>query len=435
MSITKNNVSVKPGKSSFVYRTIAALIAIACVAAFFLPYTIFVSSSNGLVTTELKLYELFEHIPDASYKFLSVIPLFTNPKSVLGLAGGLITYVLIIALVVAFIFAVITLIFGKKVKCLASLSAVVYTWGAALYMIAVISITCYLPIKIAFDTNSIILALIGTFAYFILMYANLGKKLCILNSVRFFLVLAFTVCLLLAITFDYDLVRKLLAEASFYKIAIIIAIALTLVNVIFASVRASAKKAFVFDFINAAVQLVVAVALIALSVSSPVTDVALLILSSIAAVISLVLLVLAFVGVKFAKQKNKAESISEITESEQPAPEETPATQPAPEETPATACEPETAVEEDFFAGKQIDTFIATLSVSERNQFAAMYLLKQEGVMPEIPAYQIGGDNKLFFEMVFITLGDYRDEIPDGLLSKMYNQMCVDYPQTDFPEV
>ncbi len=425
MSITKNNVSVKTGKSSFVYRTIAALIAIACVAAFFLPYTIFASSPNGLVTTELKLYELFEHISDAPYKFLSVIPLFTNPKSVLGLAGGLITYVLMLALVIAFIFAVITLIFGKKVKRLVSLSIIVYTWGAALYMIAVTSITCYLPIKIVFDVNSIILALIGTFVYFVLMYASLGKKLCILNSVRFFLVLAFTVCLFLAITFDYHLVRKLLAEANFYKIVMVIAIALTLVNVIVASVRASAQKAFAFDFINAVVQLVVAVALIVLSVSSPVTDVALLVLSSIAAAISLGLLVIAFVGVKLAKRNAKAETVSDVAESG------------VSEETPVPACEPkaEVAAEEDFFADKQIDTFIATLSVSERNQFAALYLLKDENVMPEIPIYQIGGDNKLFFEMVFITLGEYRDKIPDELLSKMYNQMCVDYPQTDFPEV
>ena len=425
MSITKNNVSVKTGKSSFVYRTIAALIAIACVAAFFLPYTIFASSPNGLITTELKLYELFEHISDAPYKFLSVIPLFTNPKSILGLAGGLITYVLMLALVVAFIFAVITLIFGKKVKRLAPLAIVVYTWGAALYMIAVTSITCYLPIKIVFDVNSIILALIGTLVYLVLMYASLGKKLCILNSVRFFLVLAFTVCLFLAITFDYDLIRKLLAEANFYKIVMVIAIALTLVNVIAASVRASAQKAFAFDFINAVVQLVVAVALIVLSVSSPVTDVALLVLSSIAAAISLGLLVIAFVGVKLAKRNAKAEIISDVAESG------------VSEETPVPACEPkaEVAAEEDFFAGKQIDTFIATLSVSERNQFAALYLLKHKDVMPEIPVYQIGGDNKLFFEMVFITLGEYRDEIPDELLSKMYNQMCVDYPQTDFPEL
>lgn len=89
---------------------------------------------------------------------------------------------------------------------------------------------------------------------------------------------------------------------------------------------------------------------------------------------------------------------------------------------------------EDYFAGKQIDDFISTLSVAERNQFASLYVLKLKDVMPEIPAYQIGGNNRNFFEMVFITLGEYRDDIPDELLSKMYNHMCVEYPQAECPQ-
>lgn len=89
---------------------------------------------------------------------------------------------------------------------------------------------------------------------------------------------------------------------------------------------------------------------------------------------------------------------------------------------------------EDYFAGKQIDSFISTLSVAERNQFASLYVLKLKDVMPEIPAYQIGGNNRDFFEMVFITLGEYRDDIPDELLAKMYNHMCVEYPQAECPQ-
>jgi len=42
------------------------------------------------------------------------------------------------------------------------------------------------------------------------------------------------------------------------------------------------------------------------------------------------------------------------------------------------------------------------------------------GAMPEIPAYEVGGDNKEFFRKMFIYLGQYRDKIPDGLLAKMY---------------
>jgi hypothetical protein len=84
---------------------------------------------------------------------------------------------------------------------------------------------------------------------------------------------------------------------------------------------------------------------------------------------------------------------------------------------------------------KEIDKFIATLDVAERNQFASLYVLKLKDVMPEIPAYEIGGDNRYFFEMVFITLGEYRDDIPDGLLQKMYIHMCVEYPQMEVPAV
>ncbi|MBQ8342650.1 MAG: hypothetical protein IJY21_00945 [Clostridia bacterium] len=453
MSALKNNSSMKKWQA-LSYRAIAAIVAIACVAAFFLPYTIFASTPFGLVTAEKKLYELFELVPDAPFKFLGFIPMFTNPKSVLGLAGGLVTYVIIIALAAAFVLAVISAILGKKAEFLLFLSTIVYTWGAALYMIAVVSISCYLPMKIIFDVSAIVLAAIGTLAYVAIIYVKLGKQLCLLNSVRFLLTLAFTVCLFLALAFDYDLVSKLIAESAFYKIALVAATALTVVNVIFASVRASKQRAFSFDFINSAVELAVSAALIFLSLSSPVTDVALLIFSSIAAAISLVLFVLTFVGVKAAKQKDKSDA-ARAANKEQPEAAPAPTTKPAPAQTaktasaqtatpapaqtaksaPATApvapAMPAAATMEDFFAGKQIDKFIATLNVAERNQFASLYVLKLKDVMPEIPAYQIGGDNRYFFEMVFITLGEYRDDIPDGLLFKMYQHMCVEYPQLE----
>ena len=460
MNAIQNNTSIRKWQS-LSYRAIAAVVAIACVAAFFLPYTIFASTPIGLMTAEKKLYELFELIPDAPYKFMGFIPLFTNPKGVLGLAGGLVPYVLAIALAVAFVFAVIAVIFGRKAEFLLFLSALIYTWGAALYMIAVVSISCYLPMKIIFDVSAIALAAIGTLAYVAIMFVKLGKQLCILNSVRFLLTLGFTICLFLAITFDYELIRKLLAKSAIYKIALIIALALTIVNVILASFRASRQRAFSIDFISSIVELAVSVALILLSVSSPVTDYALLTFSTIAAVISLALFVLTFVGIRAAKKKDQhdaarfeeetapaptAKATPAPTAKAAPAPTAVPAptakATPAPTAVPA-ATAPVAAAKstmatpvamEDYFAGKQIDDFISTLSVAERNQFASLYVLKLKDVMPEIPAYQIGGNNRNFFEMVFITLGEYRDDIPDELLSKMYNHMCVEYPQAECPQ-
>ena len=74
----------------------------------------------------------------------------------------------------------------------------------------------------------------------------------------------------------------------------------------------------------------------------------------------------------------------------------------------------------DFYNCKSFDPFIAMLNNEERNQFTELFILKFKGVMPEIPDYQVGGDNKEFFRKIFIYLGQYRDRIPDGLLAKMY---------------
>ena len=74
----------------------------------------------------------------------------------------------------------------------------------------------------------------------------------------------------------------------------------------------------------------------------------------------------------------------------------------------------------DFYNCKSFDPFIAILNTEERNQFTELFILKYKGVMPEIPDYEVGGNNKEFFRKLFIYLGQYRDRIPDGLLSKMY---------------
>ena len=74
----------------------------------------------------------------------------------------------------------------------------------------------------------------------------------------------------------------------------------------------------------------------------------------------------------------------------------------------------------DFYNCKSFDPFIAFLNTEERNQFTEIFILKFKGVMPELPDYEVGGDNKEFFRKVFIYLGQYRDRIPNGLLAKMY---------------
>ena len=74
----------------------------------------------------------------------------------------------------------------------------------------------------------------------------------------------------------------------------------------------------------------------------------------------------------------------------------------------------------DFYNCKSFDPFIAILNNEERNQFTELFILKYKGVMPEIPDYVVGGDNKEFFNKIFIYLGQYRDRIPSNLLNKIY---------------
>lgn len=70
--------------------------------------------------------------------------------------------------------------------------------------------------------------------------------------------------------------------------------------------------------------------------------------------------------------------------------------------------------------GNGFDPFLITLNDKEKNEFIDLYVLKCKGIMPEIPGYVVGGDNRDFFNKVFIYLGQYRDKIPADLLARMY---------------
>ena len=443
MSEPKNNAPVKAGQSSIAYRLVAAIIAAACIVALFLPFTLYKGTPANWIPYKTSMIALFEQVSDAPYKLFGFIPMPTNPKSIIGLGVGLVSYAIAAGLAAAFLLALAGVFFGKKSEKFAFLSTMIFTWGVAIYMIAMISITCYLPVKIAFDPSIVILAGFGALAFLVLMFAKLGKRLCVLNSVRFLLTLAFTICFFLAITFNFDLVGAFIEEKKLYEVALLVAIVFTLINAIFATVRAYKENAFAFDFINAVVELIIAGALIILSVTSDVTDKAFLILSGICAGIAVILFIFTFIGVKIEKRRAEKYALKNEPTAKEPTatpvvekqPTPTTSFSAKPSSAPAATFVPATAAMEDYFAGKQIDKFIATLNVAERNQFASLYVLKLKDVMPEIPAYQIGGDNQYFFEMVFITLGEYRDEIPDDLLSKMYTHMCVEYPQLEIPEV
>lgn len=69
------------------------------------------------------------------------------------------------------------------------------------------------------------------------------------------------------------------------------------------------------------------------------------------------------------------------------------------------------------------DAFIETLTEDEKIEFSKMFIEKTKGRFPEVPNYEIDGDNKEFFSSIFIYLGKFRSLLSDGLMSKIFNQV------------
>ena len=69
------------------------------------------------------------------------------------------------------------------------------------------------------------------------------------------------------------------------------------------------------------------------------------------------------------------------------------------------------------------DEFLRKLTNDEKIEFAMIFIEKSKGEIGRVPEYAIGGDNKKFFNSVFIYLGRIRGIISDGLLNKMYKEI------------
>lgn len=111
-----------------------------------------------------------------------------------------------------------------------------------------------------------------------------------------------------------------------------------------------------------------------------------------------------------------------------PAPTPAPATAPAPAPVSVQTLPAATTGGEIVYAPKEVyrgpsDEFIAKLEESEKIEFGKTFLDRQKGPCPELPEYVVGGDNREFFNAIFLYLGKYRSMISDGLMSKIYEEL------------
>lgn len=68
-----------------------------------------------------------------------------------------------------------------------------------------------------------------------------------------------------------------------------------------------------------------------------------------------------------------------------------------------------------------VDDFIKKLTNAERIEFAYCFIEKNV-VLPNVPEYVVGGNNKKFFDSVFIYWARISSRVSDGLMNKLYEQ-------------
>lgn len=125
-----------------------------------------------------------------------------------------------------------------------------------------------------------------------------------------------------------------------------------------------------------------------------------------------------------------AEPIAEVKPAEEVKPEPAPAPveerkpepAPAPERVYAPVYDSDNGVYNLRYGGPY-DAFISKLTNDEKIEFAMTFIERKKGDVSNLPEYIIGGDNRKFFNSVFIYLGRLRGLISDGLLNKMFKEL------------
>ena len=424
----------QPQKKNVAARIFAAILAAISVAIVFLPIKVLKGTALEGVSLFNAVKDLFA--ADGASKLFGVLPTYANIDTFFGKVAGVAFYVLPLMLVLAIVFGVIAVFCGKKAPALLRVTAYFFTLGFGVYAITTLYVS-YLNNGFAvadLDYITLGLTLVGAIVYFVTAATKVGKVAWV-NALQFVLSLVSVAAVLFAYAKNQTALADGLASIGLNDAEMILSVVLGVffLDLIIAGIRVQAKKGLTVDLIRYIVQLLIAAAFCYIAIAGK-AGTTYLVCVIAAAVVSLIQLIICIIQLKLLNKKEEpAEEpepvVEEYVREEYAealpyeggpvegvamAEEVTPTfTEPAPAPQVQTAGY-------DFYNSKSFDPFIALLSSEERNQFTELFILKYKGPMPEIPDYQVGGDNKEFFRKLFIYLGQYRDRIPDNLLSKIY---------------
>ncbi len=435
MSNTAMTSAQAPQKKNVGARIFSIVILLVCAGFFFLPIKTFVGvwEGNAFPIAKQSLFNSLLDIFSVKGKVLGCIPSYFNGGT-LGTFLTLALYAFMLALIVAAILCIVA-IFTKKAPTLIRIAVYLMTLGAAVYSIALLTITLYLPgIKAVFDIFTLLLTGVGALIYLLLMFTKLGNKAWV-AIVHFLLTLCVSGLLLFAMTDDSKAMVLVMKGASYGWLMLAIAL-YAIIHLALAAWCAMFVQNVGFNTARYIVQVIVTIIACLVAYVMKIAEGTFLLYAVIATVIAALQLILVSGQlVRRGKQKVQAKADAAMAEFNTEEYIEAYAYDGGPvagvemaKEVYPTVAAIDAAKDPDGSArntvasllGNGFDPFLITLNEKQKEEFIDLYVLKCRGVMPEIPGYVVGGDNKQFFNNVFIYLGQYREKIPADLLDKMY---------------
>ncbi len=405
--------SVTAKRTALVYRLLAIIPLALCVAILLLGISVF-QADWSIIKQSVALKSVKAMI-DSKEKAFGFLPaLFAVGDDKYTLVATLLVYVLLLGVLVSVVLSIIALITGKS--CLVRSALAFVTWGALVYGLGVYCVSSVKSTKAIIDIISLAIAAAGLIATFILVYMQKGKSA--------WLWLLFTVLAIAAAVvalFGVMDCKKFIGDVK-ALVCLILAVGLA-INAIVTFCRSS--MGIIRGLIHVILALVILLFALLLGVKA----------SKVFAAIALGIAILLFILILLTRPRDKEPEEPENPEFIREEFIEAYAYTGGPvagielaeEVNPTVAAinaknNPDLAAQATVakLLGNGFDPFLITLSEKEKEDFIDLYVLKCKGMMPEIPGYVVGGDNKDFFNKVFIYLGQHREKIPAELLNKMY---------------
>ena len=430
------------------HRILAIVMAALSLLALFLPLRALAGSK---VSTHIS-FGLLGQMIDTPHRRGGILPMF-DTASVTTRLSSYAVYAFIFASIATLVFSIVAIVLAKKATpntakstLFVKFAVYLFTFTNAAYTISQTALTAYATVPVAFDVTTILLTLLGGAAYLLLLYVDHGKKAWFYVA-QFALSFLVLIIVMLAFTHKSEVSIALNVRRLYKAIALLCMRGMVAMVVAFSLCAFYPAKAYADVVIPLMITLVQVGVVLVVALTGVVAKIHVkhfAVYTLLAAVLSFVQLFGNCVFVLLAKKenaKNEAPAAEEKEEYIEVYPyqggpvsgiyvaevvEENTQAAPAPEYAQAAeyaeapACEPATEAAPAEENNGIYDAFFATLTEEEKGQFYNLYVLKTLN-MPGIPEYVVGGNNKLFFNKVFIYLGQYRQNIPNALLAKMYD--------------